>query len=91
MSFYHIENQADGDTTQALRASRGIDHSMPTRLHIPCSGNSHTTPKHLVQSTDESERAMYCTQYIARSLSARSAGPDSGAGGDGPTKGVAKW
>jgi hypothetical protein len=47
-------------------------------------GSDGSTPKHLIQSTDGSERARYCTQYIARSLSARSAGSDSGVGGDRP-------
>jgi hypothetical protein len=48
-------------------------------------GNRRSTPKPVVQSECESDRAVYCTQYIARSLSARSAVPRSGVSGDAPT------
>lgn len=91
MPFYHIANQTnqtDSNATQALRVSRGIDHSLPTMLHMPTGGSADTTPQPCVQSGDESERALYCTQYIARSLSATDAIHTSGVGGDLPTCGA---
>jgi hypothetical protein len=72
--------------TVTILPSSGIARELEARTHQlayhKLNRASGTTPKHLVQSECESDRAVYCTQYIARSLSARSAVPDSGVGGD---------
>jgi hypothetical protein len=76
------------NNTQALRASRGIDHSLHTHMLMPTGGLADTTPKPCVQSGGESEQAIDCTQYIVRSLSATDAIHTSGVGGDLPTCGA---
>jgi hypothetical protein len=75
---------------QALRHCEGA-RGIKSRWALPsCTtdGQAGTTPKPCVQLTNENERARYCTQYIARSLSARNAAHTSGertrVGGDLP-------
>jgi hypothetical protein len=58
------------NNTQALRGSRGIDHSLHAPLHMDRSGLRRTTFTQAVGLKHEGERARDCTQYIAWSLSA---------------------